>query len=100
MIWVGAILCSMWSTVYEDSMKYLFTNASNCIEIQSFHLKERVAIVLIASILYIILINTLTSLLIKTVWKKIKDCIATIDIDRLTYNPLAPRESIVRPTRS
>lgn len=69
-------------------------------EIQSFHLTKRVASVMIGSFFYIMLINVLTVLLGKSMWKKIKHWIKNIVIEHMTYNALAPRESVARPTSS
>ena len=90
----------MWSNVYEESVKYLFANASDRIEMQSRHLKTRFAIVFIFSCLYVVLINQLTTLLLKTVWEKLKDWMKNIDIDKMTYNALAPRPAVARTTGS
>lgn len=73
----------MRSNIYEDSVKYLFNNASDHIATQSFHLGKRITIVMIVSFLYIILVNTLTPLLIKKMWNKRKDWIENIDVNRL-----------------
>ena len=94
MLWIGSAIPSIWTNIYEDYTKYLFSDASSNMTTQSFHLKERTMITIITSLLYIVLINTLAPLLINTIWNKFKGWIRTIDVDQLVYNSLAPLQPI------
>lgn len=90
MVWIGSILCSLWATILDDVIKYYLNNSSDRTEPESLHLKIRIPILTIGSILCIVLINNLTPFMIKTIFEKVKDYIDNLDVDKLTYNALAP----------
>jgi hypothetical protein len=52
LIWIGSILCSTWSNIYEDSIKVIFHNAAD--PSPSYHIGKRLSIVTVTSVIYAI----------------------------------------------
>jgi hypothetical protein len=86
-IWLGGMIPSLITNIYEDIIKKLTSN-STAPESSNFHI--RIPVLIIFSILYIGCVTLIIPQLIKTIWIKIKRLVEEIDVNELTYNALAP----------
>ncbi|CAM4848127.1 unnamed protein product, partial [Rotaria magnacalcarata] len=88
-LWFGSMIPSLWCNIYEELVKVLFydlpTNSSNTLD-----LKLRIVILSIISCIYMVLMIIFTPLFLKMLFNKLKAWIQEINIEKLTYNALAP----------
>ncbi len=87
------MILSFWVNIYEEIIKQLFTDHQPS---QPSNLVKRIAVLSIFSLVYIVGMTVLTPVLIKKIWCKTKDWIREINIEKLTYNAMAPSQPIRR----
>ncbi|CAF3005279.1 unnamed protein product [Rotaria socialis] len=89
-MWLGSIIASLWSNVYEDVFKILSYGQLSNTQSVKLYFTTRIIILLIFSTLCIVLMECVTVLFIKLTWNKIKDYFQSIGIENLRYNAPSP----------
>ncbi|CAF3806902.1 unnamed protein product [Rotaria socialis] len=88
-MWIGSIIPSLWSNIYEEIVKKISYPSINH-TVNKSYLMERIIVLLIISILYVISIVFVTPVLMNSICNKVKTYIQNIELETLTYNALSP----------
>ena len=88
-VWFGSIIASLWLNLYENILKKLYCQSAN-VQSEKLYFINRIILLLSLSILYIVLMKSVSAVLIKSIWNKIKYYFHAIEIENLRYNAPSP----------
>ncbi|CAM4785693.1 unnamed protein product [Rotaria magnacalcarata] len=89
-IWLGSMISSLWSNLYEDVLKNMLYGLPSSIQAKISYTIIRTILLFIFSIIYIMSMEFAAVIFIKSAFKKIKHYVQDIELDNLRYNPPSP----------
>jgi uncharacterized membrane protein len=89
-VWLGGMIPSLMTNIYEDIIKKIASNSTDTQTHQSSNLHIRIHVLIIFSIVYMGSVPLIIPGLIKFIWVKIKRAVEDMDVNQLTYNAVAP----------